>query len=132
MHSAPTRSAGTPKKAAPDPNDPVEKDYLKLLEMDDAAQDEVDKWIRDNQAFATEGAGVTAAELNQKIRKRFEVIRTAYDDFIKRHPRHVEARLAYASFLGDLNEEEGEKDQLLAAKALTPSRPSIWNNPATA
>jgi hypothetical protein len=40
----------------PDRNDPIEKEYRKLLEDDDAAQAEVDRWILDNQRFAEKGA----------------------------------------------------------------------------
>ena len=50
-----------------DPNDPVEKEYQKLLADDDAAQAEVDKWIRDNEQFAAKGAGVPRAEMNSRI-----------------------------------------------------------------
>ena len=38
----------------------VEKEYKKLMEDDDAAQAEVDQWIRDNDAAAAKGAGVPA------------------------------------------------------------------------
>ena len=41
--------AGTtnpPPATVPDANDPVEKEYKKLMEDDDAAQAEVDQWIR--------------------------------------------------------------------------------------
>ena len=48
---------------APDPNDPVEKEYKKLLEQDDAAQEEVDKWVRDEAAFREQGAGLPGATL---------------------------------------------------------------------
>ena len=109
-------------------NELLEAKLRIIMLKDEMAQTEVDKWIRDNQAFAEKGAGIPPKELNQKILKRFEPVRTAYEDFIKRHPKHVEARLAYASFLSDIYDEEGEKEQLLAAKELDPSRPSIWNN----
>jgi len=106
----------------------IEAELQRIMERDQEAQDEVDKWIRDNRAFAAEGAGTPPQELNQKILKRFEPVRAAYEEFIKRHPKHVEARIAYASFLSDIHDEDGEKDQLLVAKELDPSRPSIWNN----
>ena len=35
--------------AVADPNDPVEKEYKKLLELDDVAQEQVDKWIREDR-----------------------------------------------------------------------------------
>ena len=83
--------------STPDANDPVEKDYKKLLEDDDAAQAEVDQWIRDNQEAATRGAAVPNADLKRRIRERFEPIRRAYEDFILRHPDHARAHVASAA-----------------------------------
>lgn len=110
------------------PNDPVEKELQKLMDQDDEAQAEVDKWIRENQEFAAKGAGVTAAALNERIRARFEPIRKAYDDFVKRHPKNVRARIAYASFLGDIRDEDGSFVQLEKARELDPTDPAVWNN----
>ncbi len=116
------------KIEVPDPNDPVEKEFQKIMSDDDAAQSEVDQWIQENQKFAAEGGGVPAAELNQRILKRFESVRLAYEGFIKRHPDHARARIAYASFLGDIGDEEGQRDQLEKARELDPAEPAIWNN----
>ena len=60
-----------PPVTVPEPNDPVEKEYKKLLEDDDAAQAEVDQWIRDNEAAAAKGGGVPNADLKRRIRDRF-------------------------------------------------------------
>src|SRR5579884_3865339 len=60
--------------SVPDTNDPVELEYKKLLAADDAAQADVDKWIRENEAFAAKGGGVPASELNARIFNRFEPI----------------------------------------------------------
>ncbi len=109
-------------------NDPVEKELQKLMEQDDAAQAEVDQWIRENQEFVAKGAGVSAAALNDRIRKRFEPVRKAYDDFVARHPKSARARVAYASFLGDIRDEDGEFDQLEKARALDATDPAVWNN----
>jgi len=111
-----------------DPNDPVQKELKKLMEQDNEAQAEVDKWILENKEFVAKGAGVSAAALNQRILTRFEPVRKAYDDFIKRHPKHVGARLAYASFLGDIRDEDGAFDQMEKARELDPSDPAVWNN----
>jgi tetratricopeptide (TPR) repeat protein len=99
-----------------------------IMVQDQDAQDEVDRWIQENQKFEAEGVGERNRNLNQKILKRFQSVREAYDEFIKLHPKNVEARLAYASFLSDIYDEAGERDQLLVAKDLDPTRPSIWNN----
>ena len=43
----------------PDLNDPVEKEFHKLMADDDAALDEVDKWMQENDAFrAQKGGGI--------------------------------------------------------------------------
>ncbi len=98
------------------------------MEDDDAAQAEVDQWIRDNDAAAAKGGGVPSADLKRRIRDRFEPIRRAYDDFIKRHPDHARARVAYGSFLSDLQDEDGAQEQWEKALALNPKDPAVYNN----
>ena len=109
-------------------NDMVEADFLKIMESDDAAADEIDGWILENQKFADLGAGLPRDELNRRIRKRLGSVRAAYDDFIKRNPNHARARLAYASFLEDNHEENAALEQMLKAKDIDPANPAAWNN----
>ena len=117
-----------PPVAAPEANDPVEKEYKKLLEDDDAAQAEVDDWIKENQSAATRGAAVPAAELQRRIRERFAPVGKAYADFIARHPDHARARVAYGSFLGDLHDDDGAREQWEKALALNAKDPAVYNN----
>ncbi|HEY9509531.1 MAG TPA: hypothetical protein VIV82_06680 [Verrucomicrobiae bacterium] len=112
----------------PDPNDPVEKEFEKLEADDDAAHEEVDRWIRENQEFAKKDAAVSNEELNSRIRKRLDVIRKAYESFIQRHPNHVGARLAFASFLEGIGEEEASLAQMEKAREIDPKDPAPWNN----
>jgi tetratricopeptide (TPR) repeat protein len=114
----------------PDPNDPVEKEYQKLLETDDAAQAEVDRWIRDNDAFAAKGGGIPRPEMNRKIRERFQSIKEAYEGFLAKNPNHVRCRIAYGSFLNDLADEEGALVQYEKAIKLDPRNPAPYNNAA--
>jgi tetratricopeptide (TPR) repeat protein len=114
--------------AVTDPNDPVEKEYQKLLSDDDASQAEVDKWIRENEEFGAKGAGISRAELNRRIANRFEPIREAYQAFLKKHPNHVRARLAYGSFLDDVHDEEGAQEQWEKALELDPKNPAAYDN----
>jgi tetratricopeptide (TPR) repeat protein len=109
-------------------NDPVEKEYEKLVEDDDAAQAEVDKWIQENNEFAAKGAGVSNAELNKRIQDRFQPIRQRYQDFIKNHPNHAKGHVAYASFLGDMHDEDGAQEQLEKALELDTNNPAVYNN----
>ena len=117
-----------PSVTVVDPSDPVEKEYKKLLEDDDDAQAEVDQWIRDNDAAAAKGAGTPSADLKRRIRDRFAPIRQAYQDFLKRHPDHARARVAYGSFLNDLQDEEGAQEQWEKALALNSKDPAVYNN----
>ena len=114
--------------AAVDTNNPVEQELQKIEEADDAVAAEVDGWIRQNQEFAAKGAAIPKEELNRRIRDRFETSRKAYQDFIQRHPDYAQGRVAYASFLNDLGDEDGSFAQLLKARDIDPKVPAIWNN----
>ncbi len=109
-------------------NDPVEREYLKLLEMDDAAQAEVDRWIKENNEFQRQAAGVDAITLNARIDKRVAPVKKAYEDFLQRNPNHAKARLAYGSFLNDIQEEEAAQLQWEKAREADPRNPAAWNN----
>lgn len=122
------RSVTNPPAAKPGPNDPVEKEYKKLMEDDDAAQAEVDKWLRDNEQFGANGAAVPSAEMARRIQERFKPVRLAYEQFLKQHPDHAGARLAYGSFLNDMHDEEGAQEQWEKARTLDPRNPAAYNN----
>lgn len=109
-------------------NDPVEAELKRLMQADDDAQAEVDKWIRDNSEFAAKGAGVPRDELSQRIMTRFSSVRSGYETFLQQHSNHVDARVAYASFLNDIGDEEAQRDQLEIALELDKTDPAIWNN----
>jgi tetratricopeptide (TPR) repeat protein len=112
----------------PDSNDPEEKELQKVMDDDDAAQAEIDRWIQENQEFAAKGAGVPQAQLKRRIQQRLEPVRKAYEDFLERHPRNTRARVAFASFLGDTKDEESAEEQLEKALALDTNSPAIYNN----
>ena len=109
-------------------NDPVERELDQILEQDDAAQAEVDKWIQDNEAFAAKGAGASRDEMRRRIQGRLAPVGKAYEDFIQRHPNMSRARVAYASFLGDTQSEEAAEEQLDKALAIDTNNPAIYNN----
>jgi tetratricopeptide (TPR) repeat protein len=109
-------------------NDAVEQEFKRLMEADDDAQAEVDEWIRKNDDYAAQGVATPAPQLKQRIEKRLEPVQKAYEEFLKRHPEHVRARVAYASFLGDTKDEESAMEQLEKALALDTNNPAIYNN----
>ena len=94
---------------------------------DDAVLDEVDKWIRDNNAFAAQGAGESKEALNQRIRARFDSVRKGYEDFLRRYPNSARGHLAYGSFLNNIGEEETAVAQYETAAQLDPKNPAAWN-----
>lgn len=110
------------------PNDPVEKEYQQVLADDDAAQQEVDKWIRDNDAYRAKGAGAPEGTLQLRIQQRFEPVKAEYEKFLAAHPNHTKARLAYGSFLNDTHDEDGAVQQWEKARQLDPKDPAAWNN----
>ena len=116
------------KAAITNLNDAVEIEYLKLLAADDAAQKEVDQWIQDNQKFQDQGAGIAQITLKHRILQRLEPVGTGYEEFLKRHPNHARARLAYGSFLGDIGKEDEAVQQWDKARESDPTNPAVWNN----
>jgi tetratricopeptide (TPR) repeat protein len=112
----------------PNPNDPAEKELEPLMADDDTAMAEVDKWIRDNNAFTAQGAGESKTELNARILARLNVVRKNYEDFLRRHPDFARGHLAYASFLNNIGDEDAAKLQNEKALQLDPKNPAAWNN----
>jgi len=110
------------------PNDPVEKQFQRLMAEDDAAQAEVGQWIKDNDAFSEQGASIPAVTLNARIDQRFEPVIRGYEDFLLHHPEHARARLAYGSFLNDIGRETDAMVQWEKARQLEPNNPAAWNN----
>jgi len=60
--------------------------------------------------------------------KRFELVRHGYNEYLKRHTNSASGYVAYASFLGDIRDEEGAMEQLELARAIDPKDPAVWNN----
>jgi tetratricopeptide (TPR) repeat protein len=109
------------------PDDPAEKELQKLMVEDEAALNEVDKWIRDNNAFAAQGAGESNEALNRRIRARFDSVRKGYGDFLRRYPNSARGHLACGSFLNDIGEEGAAVAQYETAAQLDPKNPAAWN-----
>jgi tetratricopeptide (TPR) repeat protein len=112
----------------PNPNDPVEQEYNKLLDDDDAALAAVDQMMRDNDAAKAKGAGVTDEALEARIEARLAVVRKEYEDFLKRHPDHARAHIAFGSFLNDSKDEDAARVEYQKALDLDPKNPAAWND----
>jgi len=116
------------QEAKPAAESAVEREFRKLLELDDKAHNEVDEWIRDNEKLAEKQAGTDPASLSLQVRQRLGKVGAAYEAFLKRHSGHVRARLAYGSFFSDLNEINKAMAQWNKALELAPKNPVAWNN----
>ena len=110
------------------PNDLVEREYEKLIERDEKTLNEVNTLVKDADAFAEKGAPTPKAVLAAKIDALLDPIRKSYEDFLKEHPEHVDARLAYGSFLNETGDTEEAIKQWEKARETDPKNPSSWNN----
>jgi tetratricopeptide (TPR) repeat protein len=109
-------------------NDPVENDYYHVMLDDEAAEKDIMGWIDTAEAFAKAGGSASSVSLHLKIQQRLDGIKREYEDFVERHPQHVNARLAFGSFLNDNNDDAGALAQWEAARQLAPTNPATWNN----
>jgi tetratricopeptide (TPR) repeat protein len=112
----------------PDPNDPVEKEFLKLEAGDDAAVEEIEKWSDAAGAEALAGRPEAQLTLNTRIKERLDGVKRDYEEFLQHHPDYVRARLAYGSFLHQSGDPEGALAQWEKASQLAPKNPAVWNN----
>lgn len=110
-------------------NDPVEIEYHQILLDDDAAEKDILAWMDNADAFA-KASGVDDPKVtrNSKIQQRLDAIKKEYEGFIERHPKHVNARLAFGSFLKDGNDYEGAFTQWDTARKLDPTNPAAWDD----
>jgi tetratricopeptide (TPR) repeat protein len=109
-------------------DDQVEAEYRKVLRDDDAAEQDVLGWVNNAEASAKAGSVLTNATLHLRIERRMDSVHREYQDFVDQHPNHVNARLAYGSFLYDMNDQDGAVAQWEKARQLAPTNPATWNN----
>lgn len=110
------------------PADPVYRELQQVMIADDAAMDEVQKWIEDfTSQPVTNQTRAASDELNRKIMARFDTVRTAYGTFLQRHPDSAKGYLAYGTFLSDIGDEQGARVQYLNSKQIDPKNPAVWN-----
>lgn len=111
-----------------DPDSPAEVEFNRLMEADQDALDEVDRWILEERRLADQGAGMAPTALRARIAGRFEPVEQGYRDFLKEHPEHIRARVALGSFLNDQGREEEAVSEWEKARELAPNNPASWNN----
>lgn len=107
--------------------DPVELEFQKLLAEDDAAQEAVER-IAAADKPADPLVAPTQLTLRARMDERLKPVREHYEDFIKSHPGHSRAQMAYGSFLNDTGDEEAAIAHYEKARELDPKDPAAWNN----
>ena len=106
--------------------DPTERELRDVMLADDAAQEEVGRWISTNSIPRTNTLAL--AEFNRRIIERFGVVKQGYETFLRNHPNHARGYLAYGSFLNDIGNEDAARVQYENSRQLDPKNPAVWNN----
>jgi tetratricopeptide (TPR) repeat protein len=107
-------------------NDPVAMALKKLSDDEDKAGADVRKMVADNEALGTNG--VSGREMERRIQERFDMVSHSYEDLLKTNANNMQIRLAYANYLEDIHDEDGEQEQLEKALTVCTNDPSIYNN----
>ena len=101
-----------------------------ILNADNAAITEIAGWIEKHK-MALRSSTSEREHLTSRIRKRLQDIRQMYMSFLKDHPNHTKARVAYGSFLTHIDDRQGALGQWKKALADAPSNAAALNNIAT-
>ncbi len=109
-------------------NDPVEREFRKVMVDDDDAEKEILGWMDSAENFDKSGGKSSPVTLNLRIQQKLDGIKREYQDFVDRHPEHVNAHLAFGSFLNDNNDDIGALLQWEKARDLAPTNPAPWND----
>lgn len=109
-------------------NDPVADEYHRILVDDDAAEKDILRWSDDAEAFDKAAGTDPKVTLHLRIQQRLDGVRREYETFLQQHPQHVNAHLAFGSFLNDTHDEDGAVKQWDTARLLAPTNPAPWNN----
>ena len=126
--SKPVDKAAPASGLSPSKLNPAEAEFQRVMALDDAAHKEIDKWIKENGAFARQGAGLSEAGLSLRIEQRLAPVKRAYEEFFQQHPNHARGHLAYGSFLNDVGEETQARKHWEKALELDPTNPAAFNN----
>ena len=107
-----------------------DQELKRILKEDNIAITEITGWI--NQHLDKIRFNETEQEaLSLRIHERLHTIRKQYLDFLKKHPKHTNARIAYGSFLTHIDNRQGAAYQWKLALAENPKNAAALNNLAT-
>jgi len=112
----------------PNPSDPVEREFYRLMEEDDQAEADVLRWLDEERGLIYSTPGGRSPTLRAKIDQRYKLVKDGYEAFLEKHPGHTRARMAYASFLGDIYDEYNSMRQYERLIAEDPDNAAAMNN----
>lgn len=111
-----------------DPTPPGEKEYRLLLQFDDEQMAEVERLRLELEQKSGEELE-RIRPLNQRlISDKVFAVRGAYSQFLERHPQHLKAMMAFASFLYDEGETETALRLWRKVLDLDPKNAAAYNN----
>jgi len=105
----------------------IQQRFKAVLAQDDQAMQQIARWLDESQGIRRKDPSF-AFELGQQIRRRLKKVRIAYEEFLERHPDHVGARSAFASFLTCTRDEKGALAQWNRALLSDDKNAAAWNN----
>lgn len=110
--------------------EPVDDQLKKILIADNTAITEIAGLIEKNKA-ALRNSASERDRLAFRIRERLDQVRQQYEQFLKAHPKHVKARVAYGSFLTHIDDQKAALGQWKLALETDPANAAALNNIAT-
>jgi tetratricopeptide (TPR) repeat protein len=102
----------------------------KILTADNTALTEIAGWIEENKQ-ALRSSASEREFFAIRIRQRLNQVHQQYQDFLKDHPNHTQARIAYGSFLTHIDNRKEALGQWKKALATDPGNAAALNNIAT-
>lgn len=106
-------------------NSPADLALKRVMEMDDQIRGEIDDLLNESGERRTDAEDKA---LKERIAKKLDPVRQAYEAIINQYPRYAKARIAFGSFLSESSDEPGAFTQWSKAKELDPQDPAAWNN----
>lgn len=126
--------AGLPRLPAatlPTPETPAQpktpdEELAAIVHLDDLVHEEIEQWLDEAETNRLDTA--SRAALNLKIKQRRELVNTAYQAYLQRHPAHARARILWGSFLREAGSDKEALAQWQEAARLAPTNAAVWNN----
>lgn len=112
------------------PDELAEVQFKKILMADNQALQDILGWI-DEEKETLRTSPAARDRLALQIRTRLGEVRQQYETFLKAHPKHARGRVAYGSFLTNLDDREAARAQWKLALKNDPGNAAALNNIAT-